>query len=90
MKIKVKMLLFTLLFVSGLNAQIITIGDTMLAETAASPSISAPTTFIALPEKLGEWISASLRTSKVKTKRSTSTAVGKGTPSLCAAKEISN
>ena len=28
MKIKVKMLLFTLLFVSGLNAQIITIGDT--------------------------------------------------------------
>jgi len=58
---------------------IITKGDTMLADTAASPSINAPTILILAPLVLGAFISASRRISKMITKIMTSMKVGNGT-----------
>ena len=66
------------------------IGDTIPAETAASPRTIAPRIEIALHHKLGILISLSLNISKIKIIKSASIIEGKGTPCLWAAKLIIN
>ena len=64
------------------------IGDTIPADTAASPKTIAPRIEIALPERCGILMSLSLSISKTKIKPKASIMAGKGTPSRCAAKFI--
>ena len=64
------------------------IGETIPADTAASPSTIAPNIDIAEPEKFGILISLSLSTSNIKIIPSASTMAGKGTPALWAAKLV--
>ena len=58
------------------------IGETIPADTAASPSTIAPNIDIADPEKFGILISLSLSTSNIKIIPNASTMAGKGTPAL--------
>ena len=67
---------------------IITIGDTIPAETAASPSTSAPTIDTAAPIWFGSLISDSLSISNVTSIIIVSITVGNGTPCLCIAIDI--
>ena len=69
---------------------IIIIGDTIPALTAASPSIRAPTTEIAVPPIFGIRISLSLNISKERSIIRASKKAGKGTLLLCEAKFMSN
>ena len=67
---------------------IITIGETIPALTAASPSTSAPTIDTAAPIWFGSLMSDSLSTSNVISISIVSITVGNGTPCLCIAIEI--
>ena len=65
------------------------IGETIPAETAASPRTIAPSIDIAVPDRWGILISLSRSISKTRVRPSASTIAGNGTPSLWAAKLIS-
>ena len=68
---------------------ITTMGETIPAFTAASPKTKAPTILMEVPIVSGSRISLSLRISKVAIKIITAKEVGKGTPALWTANEIS-
>ena len=69
---------------------IMVIGDTIDASTAACPKTKAPTILMAVVMLLGLLISLSLNTSNIVINNMISKKVGKGTPSLCTAREISS
>ena len=58
---------------------IIIIGETIPADTAASPKTNAPSIETALPYELGKRISLSLNISQINNKIKASTIDGKGT-----------
>ena len=76
--------------IAVIASMIIIIGDTIPALTAASPSIRAPTTEIAVPPIFGIRISLSLKRSNERSIIRASKKAGKGTLLLCEAKLINN
>ena len=67
---------------------IIIIGLTILADTAASPKISAPNMLIEELKLLGNLISLSLSISQIKIIKNVSIVAGKGIPSFCVMKLV--
>ena len=73
------------------NATTITvIGETIPASTAAWPSTKAPTILMAADMLFGLLMSLSLSISNIVVSNIISNVVGKGTPSLCMARDINN